>query len=144
MKIIEINDFTDFIRLKPDWGNLLLESEHSVFSTWTWLSTWWKHFGKNRELLLLLAEENQKLVAIAPLMVTTEPFSQLHRKKIEIIGTPDADYNSFILARTSEKEKVLYAFFKYLDSASKKWDILRFTDIPDYAGYLLLMKIPLK
>jgi CelD/BcsL family acetyltransferase involved in cellulose biosynthesis len=40
-----------FEELRPEWTRLALESRN-VFSTWEWASTWWRHCGRGRELLL--------------------------------------------------------------------------------------------
>ena len=68
MNITEVNKFSDFVALEGRWKKVLQQSDHTVFQTWEWLSTWWKYFGNSKRLLILLAEENDEIVGIAPLM----------------------------------------------------------------------------
>ena len=86
MKIIEINHFKDFISLKNTWDMLLEHSSNEVFSTWEWLSTWWKYFGNNKKLLILLAKENDRIVGIAPLMYSIDRVFGVNQSIIEFIG----------------------------------------------------------
>ncbi|MEM2970472.1 MAG: cellulose biosynthesis protein, partial [Candidatus Bathyarchaeia archaeon] len=67
-KIVEIDNYDDFLALEEDWNNILDKCDHTIFSTWYWLSNWWKHFGNGKKLLLLLAQENNEIEGIAPLM----------------------------------------------------------------------------
>jgi hypothetical protein len=73
----------EFVLLKEIWTEFEKEVDHiNITSSYTWLSTWWHSFkdienntiGFNKELLIILVYENNKLVAIAP-------FVKLIRKK---------------------------------------------------------------
>jgi CelD/BcsL family acetyltransferase involved in cellulose biosynthesis len=65
------------------------------------LSTWWKYFGKGKELkIILVEEENGKLVGIAPLEL--EKFYFL--KRLKFIGEHHSDYHDFILSSGQEKK----------------------------------------
>ena len=92
MRVIEVNKYSDFLALEEKWQDVLEKCNYyTVFSTWEWLSIWWKHFGKGKRLVLLLAEENDKIVGIAPLMYSVHKMFGLRMGKIEFIGTPDSD-----------------------------------------------------
>ena len=57
-----------FWALKPEWNDLVHRSCcDSVFLTWEWQSTWWKHLGEGDLLLLGFAPRAGRLVGIAPL-----------------------------------------------------------------------------
>ena len=72
IKIREISDYSDFSKMADSWNTLLASSNHSIFATWEWQSIWWKHFGNNRKLKILIAEENNETIGIAPLMHSVE------------------------------------------------------------------------
>jgi CelD/BcsL family acetyltransferase involved in cellulose biosynthesis len=133
-RIQEINNYGDFIALESAWKNFLEEYEHTIFSTWEWLSTWWKHFGADKRLLLLLAKDNDRIVGIAPLMYTVSSLFGLKRGKIEFIGTPDSDYNNFIV--NEKKEETLRLFIEHLHALKKKWAFIDLSDIPQTAECL--------
>ena len=128
MKITEINRIEDFLALENAWNSLLETVNHTVFSRWEWLSTWWKHFGNNKRLLILLAEEHNQIVAIAPLMYSVENVYGLRIGKIEFIGTPDAAYCDFILGE--KRKECIKLFMNYLNNYHEKWSNIKFSDIP--------------
>jgi CelD/BcsL family acetyltransferase involved in cellulose biosynthesis len=131
---MEINDYSDFISLEERWNEVLQRCNHTIFSTWEWLSTWWKHFGNNKKLVLLLAEENDKIIGIAPLMYSVHAMFGLRRGKIEFIGTPHSDYNNFII--TGKNEECMKLFIDYLYNFPEKWDCIDLIDIPENAECL--------
>jgi CelD/BcsL family acetyltransferase involved in cellulose biosynthesis len=119
MRITEINKLSDFAALKNSWDNLLQRSDHTIFQTWEWLYTWWKHFQNNRRLLILLAEENGKLLGIAPLMISLHSMHHLRRLKIEFIGTGPVNYADFIIENNSMS---LGPFLEYINNLQEKWE----------------------
>jgi len=129
MRIIEIDNYSDFLNLKKEWNTLLERCEHSVFSTWEWHSTWWKHFGSDKRLVLLLATDKDKIIGIAPLMYYTRKTLGLRRGKITFIGTPHTDYNDFIIA--DKTEECLRLFIDYLNKVPEKWNYIELTEIPE-------------
>jgi CelD/BcsL family acetyltransferase involved in cellulose biosynthesis len=149
MKITEVNNLNDFALLKDSWNDLLQRSGHTVFSTWKWLFTWWKHFGDNRHLLILLAFEDNKLIGIAPLMYSVYSMLGLRQGKIEFIGTGlttraasiienDCDisgnnrtpsYADFIIEKGHED--CLRLFFDYLQNLQEKWVCAELRPIPE-------------
>jgi CelD/BcsL family acetyltransferase involved in cellulose biosynthesis len=62
-------DESGFDKLKDEWNSLLARSRfNTIFLTWEWQTTWWRHLGRNRgELYLLEGRDEGGLVAIAPL-----------------------------------------------------------------------------
>lgn len=67
IKIKVFDDFDD-PAIGPDtWGRLLSEGDTDTINlTWQWQRTWWGAFGRGK-LLLVTAERNGKMVALAPL-----------------------------------------------------------------------------
>jgi len=131
LKISAVTSTQEFLALKNEWNLLLRECNHTFFSTWDWLSIWWKHFGKNKKLLILKAEENGKIVALAPLSYSVYNLYGLKTKKITFMGSPNADYNNFILP-SDRSDECLTKFFEYLcDSTEDKWDTIELEDVYD-------------
>jgi CelD/BcsL family acetyltransferase involved in cellulose biosynthesis len=100
-----------------------------------WLSTWWKHFGNNKRLLVLLAEENNRIVGIAPLMYSVYTIFGLRQGKIEFIGRSHSDYSDFIL--TDNHQNCMKIFLDYLNNLSENWSTLELTDIPEDGDSIL-------
>jgi CelD/BcsL family acetyltransferase involved in cellulose biosynthesis len=129
MEVVEIDNLSDFLALRDEWNDVVGRCEHSIFSTWEWLTCWWKHFGIDKQLLLLIAEEEKRIVGIAPLMYSFRKKFGARIGKIEFIGTPDSDYHDFVLA--GDEEKCIEHFINHLKSLPTKWNILSLSEIPE-------------
>ena len=138
MRILEINNYSDLLDLKTEWTSLQEKSPHNVFSTWEWNSIWWKHFGNDKKLFVLVAREEDKVVGIAPLMYSVKSVFGARQGKIEAIGTPQADYHNFIISTI--KEKCFKSFLEYLNEVPEKWDCIELTDVPQDAECLLTLR----
>jgi CelD/BcsL family acetyltransferase involved in cellulose biosynthesis len=130
IRIKELSNFSELEGLRPIWNGLLQNSrDNDVFSTWQWLWCWWKHFGMGRQLRVLLAEEDDQIVGIAPLMLSPHRFMNIGKiNKVTFIGSPESDYSSFILLRN--EEECFRAFLGHLMEQSD-WDWLDLSDVPE-------------
>jgi CelD/BcsL family acetyltransferase involved in cellulose biosynthesis len=129
MEILEINTLKDFLSLKERWNRALDKKDHSIFQTWDWLSLCWKHFGSNKQLMLLLAMEKDEIIGIAPLMYSVHSMFGVKRAKIEFMDGGLSDYNDFVLIE--KEEECLDLFLKYLTKVSRAWDCIELSDIPE-------------
>ncbi len=140
LKIAELDDFSQFEDLKDTWNSILLKSiDDNIFSTWEWLSSWWRHFGGGRKLRILLILDNDKIVAIAPL--SWSKYNILHfgnLTKIEFIGSPQSDYNNFIL--TERETECLKLFLNYINEQYEDWDCLELSDISENTVSVKLLR----
>lgn len=64
---LHLERFESLASLPGEWEKLA-EAGGNIFGTREWLSTWWQHFGANKELFLVACRtESGRLVAILPL-----------------------------------------------------------------------------
>jgi len=113
LKIREIRTEDEFQALHKIWNSLLSKSnDDDIFLTWEWISTWWKYYGNEHQLLVMVAEKEEEIISIAPLMCSEYSILGVNLKEIGFIGTPDSDYNGFIL--TNQKRESLRLFLNRL------------------------------
>jgi len=135
-----VREVDDFQSLKGKWNSLLKNNllGDNVFLTWEWLFTWWKYFGEGRKLLLLLVEDGNEVLAIAPLMLSKYKLPSFGSiKKIEFLGARHSDYNNFIILRKGAE--CLSLIIDYLVDDVADWDWIELKEIPETAenaGYL--------
>jgi len=127
LRVREINEFQS---LENDWRSLLEKSmDDDVFSTWEWQSTWWRHFGNGRKLRILLVEDKDRVLAVAPLMLSRYSVPGLGEiRKIEFVGAPHSDYHHFIILK-NELEYVKLAI-DYLEHNFADWDWIELKEVP--------------
>jgi len=148
MKINCISSEEEFLSLKDKWNNLLEKvSNNTIFLTWEWLFSWWKFYNDGQNLLILIAkDEEQNLIAIAPLMISKKKVSPgLSLKTIQFIGTGKggSDYLDFIIIDGREEE-FLNLFFNYLKEHSFIWDLIELSDIREDAYTLKIIEMIVK
>ncbi|MBN2604109.1 MAG: hypothetical protein JXA91_08265 [Candidatus Thermoplasmatota archaeon] len=139
MKIVEVRNYRDFMALEEFWKDLLNYCSHTIFSTWEWVSTWWKYFGKERDLRILLAKEKEHLIGIAPLMLSRYPFlyNRTKLRKIEFIGRGNADYNQFLFRKGMNEHPNF--FINHLLKASD-WDIIELVDVSEESSSVDILR----
>ncbi len=132
LKVREINDFEE---MKDNWDLLLERSQvnTNIFLTWDWLSTWWKHFGKGRKPIILLVEDEKKVLAIAPLMLSEYNLPLIGKtQRVEFIGTPDSDYRDFIVI--DKEAECLKLILAYLRNNISNWNWIELKEVKETTG----------
>ncbi len=118
-----------FWALKPEWNELVHRSRSdTLFLTWEWQSTWWRHLGEGRLLLLgFHAEDDGRLVGIAPLFFCDQPDGVV---AIHQVGCRDvSDYLDLIVEKGQE-DAVYAAFLEYLEQEAPPWDVMDLCNLP--------------
>lgn len=130
MKLETIDNERDFNGIKDKWNSLKASLNYSSpFQTWEWSYLYWKYFGANKELQILVFTDNNKLVAIFPFWIR----KLFGINILEPIGTRGTDYINLLLNQT-RLDEVLNIFYKwFLKSAN---DLINVEDFPSTAPYL--------
>lgn len=99
MRMREIDALDDFYSIKKEWDRLLLSTRSkNIFLTWEWNYTWFKHYGKNKNLLILLFEDDGEINGILPL-VRSKYYNRIFSYDVlENMGIPNSDYSGIIIS----------------------------------------------
>lgn len=130
-----------FSQLENIW-NILLQNSNSnnPFLTFQWQKTYWRYFAGNKKLFIITIKNKEKIIAIFPLMITTN----LGFKKIQFIGTSISDYLDFIIEKGKEEESIKI-FILWLKENEKLWDLIDLQQIPSLSlNFSILKKILLE
>jgi len=141
LKIIEVNEISHFLELKTIWNNLLEKSrDNNPFLTWEYLFTYWKHFGKDKELkILCVKNERNEIIAIIPLRLSRyKPARLFTYNVIEPLAYRGADYNGVII--TEKEAKCLKLVFDYL-AGQKDWDFIYLYEILETSSAYKLLQL---
>ncbi|MER3524621.1 MAG: hypothetical protein C4326_11315 [Ignavibacteria bacterium] len=95
-----------FDALEAEWHRLLELSDVSVFQSFEWQRTWWRHFGERNpsaSLHILLVNDGEDLIGIAPFFIErVRTLGVLSYKRLAFIGTGPSDYVDALFARGKE------------------------------------------
>lgn len=112
-----VESMADFDAMGAEWQELLANSDaDSLFLTWEWLHTWWRHLGGRRQLHIITLRRGGRLIAIAPLAVRPrQPGRLFPFRAIEFMGTGSvgSDYLD-IIVRHGEEAGALAALATHL------------------------------
>lgn len=77
-----VNGFAGFEAIEREWSELLSDCEaNHPFNTHRWFATWWRNFGKNSRVSVLVARFRGRLVCCLPLLIAEKnvhPFKARH------------------------------------------------------------------
>lgn len=124
--------------LSCEWNELLRASAaDTLFLTWEWISTWWRHYGNGRPLYALGAREQKQLVGIAPFYLDSVPRLGVQWNCLKLIGdgSNDSDYQDLIVHAGYERDAV-HAWVDFLAGRSDEWDTLEFESVPENSSCL--------
>jgi len=115
--------------LEDEWRALGANSDN-VFATWEWISTWWKHFGRERPLRLqTLRRPDGTGAAILPLYLATRRPVRVLR----FLGHGPSDQLGPV-CRPADRPVAAALFARALD-ASEDWDLMIGDELPRDADW---------
>ncbi len=113
-------------RLRPAWDALLAEYPlASTFSSWEWLSCWWKAFGKDRSLLVIaLIDSSSRLLGLAPLSLSRERFAGVTIRMLRLMGDGSWDSDNLDIPVLPGWDVAFSrVVLHYLREQKSSWDI---------------------
>jgi len=134
MLVNVINDPGTFRGLRGEWDRLLEQSPaRSIFLSWEWLFYWWIHFGKGKELHVILFrdEDTKQLCGIAPFCrdeVKKYNYVNIRRMKFLGVDRVGSDFLDFIILPGREAA-VFAALGRHLAAHRLLWDVVEISDV---------------
>jgi CelD/BcsL family acetyltransferase involved in cellulose biosynthesis len=116
----------------PQWEDLLTEVPGATtFSTWEWLGSWWRAFGKG-QLCVLGFYASSELVGLAPLCIIERDLGLgIRMKVLRFLGDGSGDSDNLdIVTKEGYQEPVLDSLLQYLDQAQARWHLVEFNTMP--------------
>lgn len=120
--------------LAEEWRALAAESRN-IFATHEWLTTWWRHFGRGRRLLLFACRgRDDRLVALLPLYVA----AQSPLGVVRFLGHGPGDQLGPVCA-PYERVAAARALRQSLQDCSADWDVFVGDELPGDEGWSALL-----
>lgn len=127
----EINDIAELAELRSVWQSLLAVTPGAdFFRSLDWLEVYWRHYGDEQRLRVLVVSEDGLPVGIVPLVVRRERFKV---GSLRVLTYPMNDWGSFYGPIGPDPHLILKAALGYLKSCRRDWDLfeLRWMDIAE-------------
>lgn len=126
MYLVKIATIEDIQNSKNHWNELAAQMPlPSIFCTWEWIYTWWEHFGKSYNPLILFVFKGNELKGILPLAYLKK--SNLFRGRIlnycgSIELFPD---HLDVISSKDDVEECILAILQFLTCDYTAWDVLQ-------------------
>ncbi len=137
-----IDRIDDFQKLESEWSRLWQEDRmgNSLFSSHEWYRTWWKHFGGEMALFIVVAREGEKIIGIAPLCLKKTVYRGVPVRMVAFMENGNSLHNDFILA-PDRKAEALSAILNYLFENCRRWDLVELKNMPSGKHYPLCREL---
>lgn len=121
----ELNDF------ETDWNQLLSQSlDNNPFLTYEWITSWWKHFGKGRELKFFTSESKGAVSLVVPIMYSKCKVFGSNRDRVEFVAAGDSDYEVFLVTSLQEAARTVNQLIESIMEDSNEADCVLFGRVP--------------
>ncbi|NOY28652.1 MAG: GNAT family N-acetyltransferase [Planctomycetes bacterium] len=120
--VVEINDPDELEQFRLAWSMLLSETPRaSFFHSLDWLQTYWKHFGKNQHLRVLVIRSEGKPIGIVPLCVSSERYQI---GTVRVLTYPLSDWGMWYGPIGADPSACMFMALKHLSKTPRDWDMI--------------------
>jgi CelD/BcsL family acetyltransferase involved in cellulose biosynthesis len=119
-----VSDYSTFLGLEAEWNDAVERAGIThPFLRHEWLRTWWDCFGGNRHLHVIVVREDERMLAIAPLMRETVQMYGLPIRRIDFIQNDHTPRIDFII--TARRDEAYRAIWNALLATRDRWDLVQ-------------------
>ena len=115
--------------LADEWDSLLASmADATALQRHEFLRIWWHHFGNDKQLCVIVARQDHRVVGIAPLQIASRRLYRKTYQVLEFIGMPDElDRPQFLVAE--ENHAVLTAMLDAAFALPAAWQQLQLDEL---------------
>jgi CelD/BcsL family acetyltransferase involved in cellulose biosynthesis len=122
MHVTEINHPADLAGCRLLWKSLLASTpDATYFQSLDWIESYWRHFGQNQKLRVLVVRSGDDAVGIVPLVVRGE---RTRFGRARVLTYPLDHWGVFYGPIGPQPAATLTAALQYIRSQPRDWDLL--------------------
>ncbi|MBN2474338.1 MAG: GNAT family N-acetyltransferase [Pirellulales bacterium] len=129
IRVDEVNDIYELAGYRLHWSSLLPQTPNATFfQSLDWLETYWRHFGGNERLRVLVVSSDARPVGILPLVVRTET---TRVGPVRVLTYPLHDWGTFYAPIGPNPTATLTAGLRHIRQSRRDFDLfdLRWVDL---------------
>ncbi|MCG8583935.1 MAG: GNAT family N-acetyltransferase [Pirellulales bacterium] len=121
--VIEVNQLHRLNSYRDAWNARLAETPGATFfHSLSWLETYWRHFGENQTLRVLVIRDANEVQGFVPLVVRSDRKCIVGRCRK--LTYPLADWGSFYGPIGANPSRLLDIALSHIADSRKDWDLL--------------------
>lgn len=131
-EVIEINSLEELQSYQLAWNALHLQTpQASFFQTYDWFVTFWKHYGKNQQMRVLIVRASDSTIGIVPLCIVKK---QHRLTKVRVLTYPLSDWGMWYGPLGPNRSATLFMAMQHLRNTPRNWDAIELCWTPDHSG----------
>ena len=120
--VVEINDPDELEQYQLVWNSLLPKTPRaSFFHTYDWLQLYWKHFGHDKQLRVLVVRSDGTPFGIVPLCINRERYQV---GDVRVLTYPLSDWGMWYGPIGPDQSACMFMALKHLSQTSRDWDMI--------------------
>ena len=127
MNAYSLNSYSEFKSFRTKWNNFYITSKsENPFLSWEWINLWLLQFPNNFKIRIVVVENNNELLCIAPFLIKNKDLFFLSDSLF-------SDYMDILTSSASSDviEKIVQNLMNHSD-----WDRANLLTIPGFSKYL--------
>ncbi len=134
-----VQSFSEFKQLGDEWNELLAHTDRDyVFLRHEWFTTWWKSFGDDSKLFVIIARHKGQLILAAPLMIGRWKVRMFKPRCLKFIENDESPRCEIIVH--PHYMFLLPRFYNFLMQHSHRWDLALFRNMPAFSPTFMSLK----
>ncbi len=126
--VIEIGSLEELESYRLVWDSLLPQTPRaSFFHTYDWFATYWKHFGHERKMRVLVIRASGTTIGIVPLCVQRERYQV---GNLRVLTYPLSDWGSWYGPIGPNQSASMFMALRHIRDTSRDWDMLDLRWVP--------------
>lgn len=131
VEIVEVNDIEDLAQYRMLWNSLFPGTPNATFfNTFDWLDTYWRHFGHDQKLRVLIVYSAGEVLGILPLCVRTETY---RLNKVRVLTYPLDNWSTWYGPVGPNPASTMLAAMQHLRRTPRDWDMMELRWVADEA-----------
>jgi hypothetical protein len=138
LSLRKITEYSELLKIKDMWDNLLAESGiNNPYLKHDWFRIAYKHFENKAKLFILLVSSKDKVIAIAPFLISREKYNGICMKRIRFLENVHTPFQDIIV--TQRKQESLKTIVDFLYNNIQMWDFMELKEIRDDSENLKIL-----
>lgn len=129
IEVVEINEIEKLANYRLVWNSLFPSTPNaSYFLTFDWFETYWRHFGHDQKMRVLVVYGDGEPVGIVPLCVRRETYRV---SKVRVLTYPLDNWSTWFGPIGPNPATTMMAAMQHLRRTPRDWDMMELRWVAD-------------
>ncbi|HEX4412247.1 MAG TPA: hypothetical protein VH107_01375, partial [Lacipirellulaceae bacterium] len=129
IEVVEVNDIETLAHYRLVWNSLFAATPHASFlQTFDWFDTYWRHFGHDQQMRVLVVYGGKEPLGIVPLCVRREAYRV---GSVRVLTYPLDNWSTWYGPIGPNPAATMLATMQHLRRTPRDWDMMELRWVAD-------------